>query len=172
VVSAGSARKAARRRTKITTGFNAVEEIKALSDAYHDEAQACGFPAGPGHLGLRRRVVVAGSAAQAHELAQAASERLQRFVKEDPRLRQARVPDAPQKGAGFALSADEFITGTPGQVAENIIAQCRRVGAEHFLTVLHWGAPLDEIVAAHELFGREVIPLLRKAALQRVGEPA
>ena len=47
--------------------------------------------------------------AQAEELAHSASERLQRYVKEDPRLRQNQIPDAPQKGPGFALSADEFI---------------------------------------------------------------
>jgi hypothetical protein len=29
--------------------------------------------------------------------------------------------------------------------------------------VLHWGAGFDEVAAAHELFGREVIPALRKA---------
>jgi hypothetical protein len=29
--------------------------------------------------------------------------------------------------------------------------------------VLHWGAGLDEVVAAHELFGRDIIPALRKA---------
>ena len=60
---------------------------------------------------------------------------------------------------------EEFIAGTPAHVAERIVEQCRRIGAGHFLAVLHWGAELDEVAAAHELFGREVIPALRKAEL-------
>lgn len=165
VVSPDSARRAARRRTKICTGFNTTEEIKALFDAYRDEAAACGIPAGPGHLGLRRRVVVAESEAQARALTEAMAERLKGFVASDPRVRSS-VPDAPQKpGGGFSLTADEFISGTPDQVAETIIGQCRRIGAENFLAVLHWGAQLDEVAAAHELFGREVIPRLRQTEL-------
>jgi hypothetical protein len=46
--------------------------------------------------------------------------------------------------------------------AQNIIDQCRTVGAGHFLRVLNWSAPFDEVAQAHELFGREAIPLLRK----------
>jgi hypothetical protein len=30
--------------------------------------------------------------------------------------------------------------------------------------VLNWSAPVDEVAEAHELFGREAIPLLRKAS--------
>ena len=75
----------------------------------------------------------------------------------------ANVPDAPAPSGGFTLSDDEFITGTAKDVAQNIIEQCRAVGAGHFLTVLNWSAPVDEVVQAHELFGREAIPLLRAA---------
>ena len=46
-----------------------------------------------------------------------------------------------------------------------IIDQCRRTGAGHFLAMLHWGAAPDEVARGHELFGREVIPLLRKAVV-------
>jgi alkanesulfonate monooxygenase SsuD/methylene tetrahydromethanopterin reductase-like flavin-dependent oxidoreductase (luciferase family) len=75
------------------------------------------------------------------------------------------VPDAPGKGGGFSLSADEFISGTPSQVADNIIDQCRHTGAGHFLAVMHWGAELDEVRAGHEMFGQKVIPALKKAGL-------
>jgi hypothetical protein len=64
---------------------------------------------------------------------------------------------------GFALSDDEFITGTAKEAAQIIIEQCRAVGAGHFLTVLNWSAPVEEVAEAHELFGRDAIPLLRKA---------
>ena len=43
IVSADSARKSARRRSKICTGFNPTEQINGLFDAYRAEAAACGF---------------------------------------------------------------------------------------------------------------------------------
>jgi alkanesulfonate monooxygenase SsuD/methylene tetrahydromethanopterin reductase-like flavin-dependent oxidoreductase (luciferase family) len=164
VISAESARKAARRGAKICTGFNATLEIAALFEAYRDEAATTGTPASPDRLALRRRVSIASTESEARRQAEAASRRLRRFVSQDPRVK-PHVPDAPAKGGGFAVSEDEFITGTPPQVAEQIIAQCRAVGAGHFLAVLHWGAAIDEVAEAHKIFAREVIPRLRAAAL-------
>jgi alkanesulfonate monooxygenase SsuD/methylene tetrahydromethanopterin reductase-like flavin-dependent oxidoreductase (luciferase family) len=162
VVSAGSARRAARRRIKISTGFNSVQVIKGIFDAYREEADAAGFRAGPEHFALRRRVTVAPTSDQARIYARAVADRLKSFVSEDERVN-TNIPDAPAPSGGFTLSDDEFITGTPKEVAEHIIEQCRAVGAGHFLTVLNWSAPIDEVVQAHELFGRETIPLLRTA---------
>lgn len=166
IVSAESARKSARRRTKICTGFNPTKEIKALFDAYRAEAAVCGFHVGPDHLALRRRVVVAHTDTEARLLAHGVSERLKDFTAGDFRLKMAPIPDAPRQQGEFSLSEDEFIVGTPERVAEKIINQCRQTGAGHFLAVLHWGAGFDEVSAAHELFGREVIPALRKAEVE------
>jgi alkanesulfonate monooxygenase SsuD/methylene tetrahydromethanopterin reductase-like flavin-dependent oxidoreductase (luciferase family) len=163
VVSAESARRAARRRIKISTGFNSTPVIKLIFDAYREEADAAGFQASPDDLALRRRVTVAPTTDQARLYAQAVTDRLKSFVAEDDRV-SANVPDAPAPSGGFTLSDDEFITGTPKDVAHNIIEQCRAVGAGHFLTVLNWSAPVDEVAQAHELFGREAIPLLRAAS--------
>jgi alkanesulfonate monooxygenase SsuD/methylene tetrahydromethanopterin reductase-like flavin-dependent oxidoreductase (luciferase family) len=163
VVSVESARRAARRRIKISTGFNSTETIKRIFDAYREEAEAAGFQAGPDDLALRRRVTVAPTSDQARLYAEAVTDRLKSFVAEDERLN-ANVPDAPAPSGGFTLSGDEFITGTPRDVAENIIEQCRAVGAGNFLTVLNWSAPVDEVTEAHELFGREAVPLLRRAS--------
>jgi alkanesulfonate monooxygenase SsuD/methylene tetrahydromethanopterin reductase-like flavin-dependent oxidoreductase (luciferase family) len=162
VVSVDSARRAARRRIKISTGFNSVPVIKRIFDAYREEANLAGFDASPEYFALRRRVTVAPTTDQAVLYAQAVADRLKSFVAEDERL-SANVPDAPAPSGGFTLSDDEFITGTPKDAAHNIIDQCRAVGAEHFLTVLNWSAPIDEVAQAHELFGRDVIPLLRIA---------
>ena len=90
------------------------------------------------------------------------TERLKSYVAQDSRVNQG-VPDSPTQPGGFTVSDDEFITGTPKHVASEIIEQCRAIGAGHFLTVLNWGAPVDEVVQAHEMFGREAIPLLRAA---------
>jgi alkanesulfonate monooxygenase SsuD/methylene tetrahydromethanopterin reductase-like flavin-dependent oxidoreductase (luciferase family) len=164
VVSTDSARRAARRRLKISTGFNSTATIKTIFDAYREEAEAVGFAAGPDCLALRRRVTVATSAGEARVHAAATADRLKSFVAQDPRVN-LNVPDAPSRAGGFTLSDDEFISGTPPHVAEEIIEQCRAIGAGHFLTVLHWGAPIDEVAAAHELFGRDVIPRLQEASL-------
>jgi alkanesulfonate monooxygenase SsuD/methylene tetrahydromethanopterin reductase-like flavin-dependent oxidoreductase (luciferase family) len=162
VVSADSARHAARRRIKISTGFNSVSAIKRIFDAYREEANVAGFDADPGYFALRRRVTIAPTRDQASLYAQSVTDRLKSFVAEDERLN-ANVPDAPAPSGGFTLSDDEFITGTPMDAAHNIIEQCRAVGAGHFLAALNWSAPADEVAQAHELFGRDAIPLLRTA---------
>jgi alkanesulfonate monooxygenase SsuD/methylene tetrahydromethanopterin reductase-like flavin-dependent oxidoreductase (luciferase family) len=162
VVSAQSARRAARRRIKISTGFNSTQVIKQIFDAYREEADAAGFHAGPDCLALRRRVTVAPTNDEARVLAKAVAHRLEAFVAEDERLN-ANVPDAPAPSGGFTLSDEEFVTGTPKDVAHKIIEQCRAVGAGHFLAVLNWSAPIDEVARAHKLFGSEAIPLLRAA---------
>lgn len=162
VVSADSARRAARRRIKISTGFNSVSRIKAIFDAYREEADAAGFQASPDYLALRRRVTVAPTSDQARVYAQGVTDRLKSFVAEDERLN-TNIPDTPAPSGGFTLSDDEFITGTPKEAAHNIIEQCRAVGAGNFLAVLNYSAPVAEVVQAHELFGREAIPLLRIA---------
>lgn len=164
VVSAESARKAARRGSKICTGFNATEQIKVIFDAYREEAERVGFSAGPDHLALRRRVTIAPTMEEARAYAVGVAERIKEYVSHDPRANLKPVLDTPS-GRGFSLSDDEFITGTPADVTQQIIEQCREVGAGNFLTVLHWSAPFDEVARAHDLFGREAIPLLRKASL-------
>lgn len=163
VVSADSARRAARRRIKISTGFNSTQTVKDIFDAYRAEADATGFEATPEYLALRRRVTVGPTGEQARDYAQAVGERLKSFVAEDERVH-VNVPDAPAASGGFTLSDDEFITGTANDVAQQIIEQCRAVGAGHFLTVLNWSAPVDEVIQAHELFGRAAIPMLRAAS--------
>jgi len=163
VVSVDSARRAAHRKSRICTGFSATDQIKTIFDAYLVEAENLGLSFDGDHLALRRRVIVAESEAAANELSQSAAERYKSFVANDSRIKFSHVPDAPSKGGGFSVSDDEFISGTPDQVAEKIIEQCRRSGARNFLAVLHWGAGLDEVRSAHELFGQKVIPILKKA---------
>jgi alkanesulfonate monooxygenase SsuD/methylene tetrahydromethanopterin reductase-like flavin-dependent oxidoreductase (luciferase family) len=122
------------------------------------------MPAGPDCLALRRRVTIASTSDRASSYGAAVTERVKFYLAQDSRVQQ-HVPDSPARGGGFSLSDDEFITGTPKQAAAQIIEQCQAVGAGHFLTVLNWSAPVDEVEQAHELFGREAIPLLRAAPL-------
>ena len=168
VVSDDSARKAARRGSKISTAFNTTDRVKEIFDSYRDEAAKVGFTVGPDHLGLRRRIAIAQSESEAKEYMDAMAERVRATLAKDPRAAAKHVPDSPDrdkilKGKSFEVSDDEFLHGTPKQIAEMIIDQCRRTGSGHFLAILHWGAPADEVIRGHELFGREVIPILRKA---------
>jgi len=99
-------------------------------------------------------------------MSQSAAERYKKYVATDPRIKFSKVPDAPQQGGGgVSVGDDEFISGTPIQVADKIIEQCKQTGARNFLAVLHWGADLNEVRSAHELFGHQVIPILKKAKL-------
>lgn len=164
IMGADGARRAARRRSRICTGFSSTETVKTVFDAYRQEAQAAGFRPGPESLALRRRISLGSTMDEARRYAAAASDRLSAFVAEDRRFG-PKVPDAPAQSGGFTISEDEFITGTPKQVAQTIIEQCRASGAGNFLAVLHWSAPIEEVARAHEVFGREVIPLLRAADL-------
>src|SRR5262249_55510586 len=86
VVSADSARRAARRRIKISTGFNSTQAVKAIFDAYREEAAAAGFLATPDDFALRRRVTVGPTSEQARRYAQSVTERLKSFVAEDERV--------------------------------------------------------------------------------------
>ena len=123
MVSVDSARRAARRGLKISTGFNSTQAIKSVFEAYREEAKTAGFVAGPDCLALRRRVTVAATTDEARGYASAVAQRLKAYVALDSRVHQS-VPDSPPSAGGFTVSDDEFITGTPKQVASDIIEQC------------------------------------------------
>jgi len=166
VVSTASAIKSAARRSRICTAFESVARIREIFDAYRGEADRLGIVCSPDHLAIRRNVSVAPSEAEARERSQIAREIAQKVLAGDPRVRQQSTSllDAPKSGSGFSVHADEFIAGTPAQVAEQIIAQCRGCGAGHILAIL--GRAVDEQrMRAVELFGEQVIPILRRAAI-------
>jgi alkanesulfonate monooxygenase SsuD/methylene tetrahydromethanopterin reductase-like flavin-dependent oxidoreductase (luciferase family) len=166
VVSTASAVKSVGRRSKVCTAFESVARIKEIFDAYRGEADRLGIACGPDHLAIRRNVTVAPSEAEAHERSQMAMEATRKVLAGDPRVRHqsSSLLDAPKSGTGFSVHADEFIAGTPAQVAEQIIAQCRACGAGHFLAIL--GRAVDEQrIQAVGLFREQVIPILRRAEI-------
>jgi alkanesulfonate monooxygenase SsuD/methylene tetrahydromethanopterin reductase-like flavin-dependent oxidoreductase (luciferase family) len=163
VVSPASATRSAARRSKICTAFESVARIKEIFDAYRTEADRVGFVCGADHLAIRRNVSIAESESEAQERSQMAREVAAKVLAGDPRVQHSSpLLDAPKRGAGFSVHADEFIAGTPAQVAEQIIAQCRSAGAGHILAIL--GRAVDEYrIRAVELFAEQVIPVLRRA---------
>jgi alkanesulfonate monooxygenase SsuD/methylene tetrahydromethanopterin reductase-like flavin-dependent oxidoreductase (luciferase family) len=166
VVSTASAVKSAARRSKICTAFESVTRIKEIFDAYRAESDRLGIASGPDHLAIRRNVSIATNEAEAQERSRMAREMAAKVLAGDPRVRQhsSSLLDAPKPATGFSLHADEFIAGTPAQVAEQIIAQCKSCGAGNFLAIL--GRAVDEQrIKAVELFAEQVIPILRRAEI-------
>jgi alkanesulfonate monooxygenase SsuD/methylene tetrahydromethanopterin reductase-like flavin-dependent oxidoreductase (luciferase family) len=161
VVSPASAIKSAGRRSRICTAFESVARIEEIFDAYRAEADRTGFASSPDHLAVRRNITVAASEAEALERARMAKEVTRKVTAGDPRIKAGSSSLLDAK-TGFAVHDDEFIAGTPAQVAEQIIAQCRATGAGHILAIL--GRAVDEQrIQAVKLFGEQVIPVLRRA---------
>ena len=163
VVSPATAIISAGRRSKICTAFESVARIKEIFDAYRGEADRTRFACGPDHLAIRRNITVAASETEALETAQIARDMTRKVLAGDPRVKAASSSLLDAK-TGFAVHDDEFIAGTPTQVAEQIIAQCRACGAGHVLAIL--GRAVDQHrIQAVELFGEQVMPILRRADL-------
>ncbi len=99
---------------------------------------------------------------EALEAGRIALEHLQRLLSGDHRakLEPKTLIDAPASDSTFSIHEDEFISGTPSQVAEQIIEQCRTCGAGHFLCMFGRGL---ERLAPMNIFGEEIIPELHKA---------
>jgi alkanesulfonate monooxygenase SsuD/methylene tetrahydromethanopterin reductase-like flavin-dependent oxidoreductase (luciferase family) len=165
VLSIESARKAARRGSRITTSFHSVARVRAIFDAYREEAERAGNPAGPEQLGLRRTVTIAARETVAQEAGAVTAKVLDSVLANDPRVTREPVPDAPGPSHSFAVSGEELITGDPAHVADQIVAQCSAVGAGHFLGIINMVAPKPAILEGHLLFGSEVIPALRRASV-------
>ncbi len=164
MVSTGSAESSARRGSKICTGFESVGRITEIFDLYRASAATSGRSAGPDDLAVRRNVSIGRDESEAREIASVALEAARKVMAGDSRFTIAGsgLLDAPKAGAGFSVHADEFIAGTPKQVAEQIIEQLRACGAGHFLATLGrgLGARRSELV---EMYGAEVIPILMRA---------
>ena len=165
VVSIESARKAARRRSKLCTGFHPIDRIGEIFDAYREEAARAGWRAGPDDLAIRRNITLAPDQAQAEEASRKALALYRQALKHDPRFTDSPVPDAPGPTHGFSVGEDEFVAGTGERAAEEIIRQCRRVGAGHFLSTVDRSAPKEQRMATFEIYARHVIPALRQASV-------
>ena len=166
VVSTGSARKSAGRGSKICTAFESVTRITEIFDAYRSETDRLGSASGPEQLAIRRNVSIARSEDEAREAARIAMEMTRKVLAGDPRVgaHASSLLDAPKGGSSFSVHDDKYIAGTPGQVAEQIIEQCRACGAGHILAIL--GRSIDQRrSAAVTVFGEEVIPVLRRAEI-------
>ena len=109
------------------------------------------------------------------ELVQAARERGMMFAKGFREFLESNDERTIKKGSGQALDQpgthgyqlgdDEFIIGSPEQVAEQIIDQCRIGGVGNFQVVFSGHGDLDQLTRSWEMFGQGVIPRLNQAEL-------
>ena len=164
VISVESARKAARRGSKIVTGFIPTEKVTELFEAYNEEADKCGNPTGPDMCGLRRQVIfeideeTAGKSAAFGEMFKSM------IAKADDRMatEDRKALDSPGKH-GYTIGKEEFIGGKPSDAADEIIDQCKTSGAGHFQVVFSGDNSLQELAGNWELFGEYCIPKLNAA---------
>ncbi|HEY1932468.1 MAG TPA: LLM class flavin-dependent oxidoreductase [Acetobacteraceae bacterium] len=166
VISEDSARKAARRGAKICTGFHPTERVRSIFDAYRDEAARIGAPCGPDQFALRRQITIGANDTAMRAAGRAREHQVRARLLADPRLSAPgrEAFDTPTSHA-FTIGSDEFIAGAPETVAEHAIAQCREVGAGHFLALFDRSASREQLRDAWDMFGESVVPALRHAAV-------
>lgn len=167
VVSESSARRSARRGTKIATGFSSIEAVNKVFNAYREDADTVRLKVTSDMLGLRRSVIVYRDGDRAREVA-AFSRAVMRQALDRAMesVRKNLLPDAPPPpgvAGGAGVSDDDYIAGTPAEVAEQIVEQCRATGVGHFMAILEGYPTLTEMNQAYDLFGAEVIPVLKRA---------
>ncbi len=129
--SAESAERAGRLGLKVCLGFLSTDELSRAADAYRRGADERGRPADPGQIGFRRLVNLTDDPA--------AQDDIRRQTRRD-------LFDLMQRSAGSMppwaalldrpdyegpISGDEFVAGTPSQVAEELKRQAAAIGAEH-----------------------------------------
>jgi alkanesulfonate monooxygenase SsuD/methylene tetrahydromethanopterin reductase-like flavin-dependent oxidoreductase (luciferase family) len=166
VVSTSSARKAARRGAKICTGFHPLSKVVEIFDAYRDEAGKAGLKVGPDDLCLRRVVTMLDSDSEAESLVAKQRRDFRKFLEVDPRVDTPERPallDTPTAHA-FSIGDEEFIAGTPGALAEQIVMQCRSSGAGHFAAIFGRSRAPEQQKDWYRDFGAGVIPVLRATA--------
>lgn len=165
IMSAGSAEWAAKRGWRACTGWLPRPYAAQIAEAYRAAAREAGTPSGPEMLALRRRVFVAPTDAQAHELTEAAADLTQLGVlRQDKRQGEAADPSV----AAMLSHPDDFIIGGPDTVAEQIVEQCREGGFGTFAAWCDYAAfSRDDVARSYELMGTQVAPVVRSASLEQ-----
>lgn len=156
--NAASARRAGERGLKMCGGFSDVEKLIPVYEAYQEGAREAGMPTGPDQVAIRRQVTLVESEADLDQAVRMSEEGMAEFQRAS--FEAMKIPDAPK----MHVDPDELILGTPAQVADEIIRQCRALGLGNFVATFNI-FDLTELRKAHELFGREVIPRLRAAEI-------
>lgn len=161
VMSPGSAAWAAERGWRICTGWLPRPVAVAVADAYRAAALEAKTPSGPEMLALRRRVFIAPSDAQAHEIHEEAADLTKMGLT-------AQGEAADPQVAAMLSHPDDFIVGSPETVAEQIVEHCRAGGYGTFAAWSDYAAFSEaDLFRNYELLGTKVAPAVRLAALEQ-----
>jgi alkanesulfonate monooxygenase SsuD/methylene tetrahydromethanopterin reductase-like flavin-dependent oxidoreductase (luciferase family) len=160
-----SAERAASRGWKVCAGFNSAELIADMFDGYRKVAAEAGHPSGADRLGLRRMITFTEGPDSRrlgmHKAKRALLDLLNASAGPLPPF--AALLDRPDEDMAM-MSNDEFISGTPEEVATEIIRQCRIVGAGNFLSSFS-AIDHESLARAHATFANDVLPALHAAEL-------
>jgi alkanesulfonate monooxygenase SsuD/methylene tetrahydromethanopterin reductase-like flavin-dependent oxidoreductase (luciferase family) len=161
VTSLNSAAWAGERGYKLCTAWLATPVAAELADRYREAADAAGHVVSPSMLGLRRRVFVADSDAEAHEKYEASVD----LVAATGGKTFETINDTVRK---MMMHPDDFAIGSPETVAEKLVEQCRAGGYGAVMCFPDFAAfEHADLVHSHELIGRRVAPVLRSADVTR-----
>lgn len=140
---------AAERGFRVTTAWGTNDDVRTLFQTYQETAARHGHPTGPDRVGVRRKVFVADTDEQAHELAGSADEG---FV----RVRMPHLPPGVREQVETMMSVpDDSVVGSPDTVAEKLIEQAHHYGAGHVLCWTDFRPfPKAALDRCHELLGR------------------
>jgi alkanesulfonate monooxygenase SsuD/methylene tetrahydromethanopterin reductase-like flavin-dependent oxidoreductase (luciferase family) len=165
VRTASSAERAGRRGWKACGGFLSAKDVGVVFDAYRAGATDAGHPHGPEQIAVRRMVTFVDTPSKQREAVQQAKRALLDVLTASagPLPPWAALLDRPDESID-ALSDEEFVSGTPRQVAEQLIEQCQVIGAGHLLVAFS-ERDYGRLEQSHELFSAEVAPLLRETAI-------
>jgi alkanesulfonate monooxygenase SsuD/methylene tetrahydromethanopterin reductase-like flavin-dependent oxidoreductase (luciferase family) len=160
-----SAERAGARGWKVCSGFNSAEVIATMFDGYRKMAADAGHPTGPDRLGLRRMVTFIDGPDNKRLGMHAGKRSLLNVLTASvgPLPPFAALLDRPDEDMAM-MSNDEFVSGTPDEVAAELIRQCRIVGASNMMITFSAIEP-SELSVAHATFASEVLPTLHAASI-------
>jgi alkanesulfonate monooxygenase SsuD/methylene tetrahydromethanopterin reductase-like flavin-dependent oxidoreductase (luciferase family) len=158
---------AAQQGFNVCTAWFATEMVAQLSSTYREASAEAGRTADPSNFGVRRRVFVAPTDAEAQDLADAAMDPVSAAVARDLGVSFEAADPAIR---GMFANPDDIITGSPQTVTERLVEQVRTIGAGHVVFLPDAKMfTAEDLRRSHELIGKEVAPVLASIT---VGEPA
>ena len=187
VTSMESAAWCGERGYKLCTAWSPTPETAALAARYREAARAAGTSTSPAMLGLRRRVFVADTDAEAQEKYEASVDLISSGALTLARTPASAAPPRLLRALGgneqangdtpvfemadprilqMMMHPDDFAIGSPETVAERLIEQCRAGGYGVVMAFTDFALfPHEDLVRSHELLGTRVAPILRTAAV-------
>lgn len=160
VMSPDSADWTGLRGYKLCTAWSPTPVAAELAARYRAAADAAGHSVDPSMLGLRRRVFVAATDAEAQEKYEASVDKFTAFG--GRRAAEAAGSEIRKR----VMHPDDFAIGSPATVAEKMIEQCRAGGYGAIFAFTDFAQfQHEDLVRSHELLGRQVAPVLRSATV-------